>query len=69
MKKGFLALIAGSYFNTRESIYSWIQNAAFQLQDGNLDDFRSGLTSFLASIPYTMRRKENATTRSISSCA
>ena len=59
VKKGFLALIAGSYFNTRESIYSWIQNAAFQLQDGNLDDFRSGLTSFLASIPYTMRRKEN----------
>ena len=59
VKKGFLSLIAGSYFNTRESIYSWIQNAAFQLQDGNLDDFRSGLTSFLASIPYTMRRKEN----------
>ena len=59
VKKGFLALIAGSYFNTRESIYSWIQNAAFQLQDGKLDDFRSGLTSFLASIPYTMRRKEN----------
>ena len=52
VKKGF-------YFNTRESIYSWIQNAAFQLQDGKLDDFRSGLTSFLASIPYTMRRKEN----------
>lgn len=59
VKKGFLSLIAGSYFNTRKSIYSWIQNAAFQLQDGNLDDFRSGLTSFLASIPYTMRRKEN----------
>ena len=59
VKKGFLALIAGSYFNTRESIYSWIQNAAFQLQDGKLDEFRSGLTSFLASIPYTMRRKEN----------
>lgn len=59
VKKGFLALIAGSYFNTRESIYSWIQNAAFQLQDGKLDEFRSGLTSFLASIPYTMQRKEN----------
>lgn len=59
VKKGFLALIAGSYFNTRESIYSWIQNAAFQLQDGKLDEFRSGLTSFLTSIPYTMRRKEN----------
>lgn len=59
VKKGFLSLIASSYFNTRESIYSWIQNAAFQLEDGKIEDFRSGLTSFLASIPYTMRRKEN----------
>ena len=59
VKKGFLSLVAGSYFNTRESIYSWIQQAAFQLEDGKLDDFRTGLTAFLASIPYTMRRKEN----------
>ena len=59
VKKGFLTLVAGSYFNTRESIYSWIRQAAFQLEDGKLDDFRTGLTAFLASIPYTMRRKEN----------
>ena len=59
VKKGFLSLVAGSYFNTRESIYSWIRQAAFQLEDGKLDDFRTGLTAFLASIPYTMRRKEN----------
>lgn len=59
VKKGFLSLVASSYFNTRESIYSWVNNAAYQLEDGKLDDFRTGLTSFLASIPYTMRRKEN----------
>ena len=59
VKKGFLTLVAGSYFNTRESIYSWIRQAVFQLEDGKLDDFRTGLTAFLASIPYTMRRKEN----------
>ena len=59
VKKGFLSLIAGSYFKTNESIYSWIQNAAIQLEDGKIEDFRIGLTSFLASIPYTMRRKEN----------
>ena len=29
------------------------------LKKGRLDDFRTGLTSFLSSIPYTMRRKEN----------
>lgn len=57
VKKGFLSLVASSYFNTRESIYSWVNNAAYQLEDGKLDDFRTGLTSFLASIPYTMRRK------------
>lgn len=59
VKKGFLSLVASSYFNTRESIYSWVNNAAYQLEGGKLDDFRTGLTSFLASIPYTMRRKEN----------
>ena len=59
VKKGFLSLVAGSYFNTKESIYSWIRNASFQLEDGMIEDFRAGLTSFLASIPYTMRRKEN----------
>ena len=59
VKKGFLSLVAGSYFNTKESIYSWIRNASFQLEDGMIEDFRIGLTSFLASIPYTMRRNEN----------
>lgn len=28
-------------------------------EKGELDDFRIGMTSFLASIPYAMRRKEN----------
>lgn len=59
VKKGFLSLVASNYFNTRESIYSWIRNAAFQLEDGKIEDFRTGLTSFLADIPYIMRRKEN----------
>ena len=59
VKKGFLSLVASNYFNTRESIYSWIRNAAFQLEDGKIEDFHTGLTSFLAGIPYIMRRKEN----------
>lgn len=37
----------------------WIRNAVSCLKKGELDDFRINLTSFLASIPYTMRRKEN----------
>ena len=35
------------------------QNLAFALEDGKLDEFHKMLTSFLASIPYTMRRKES----------
>ena len=59
VKDGFLSLVAAKYFNTKESVDSWTREAAFQLEDGELDNFRTGLTSFLASIPYTMRRKEN----------
>lgn len=59
VKEGFLSLVASSYFNTSENIDSWIDDAVDQLRDGKIDDFRTGLTSFLASIPYTMRQKEN----------
>lgn len=58
VKRGFLTMVASSYFDKIETA-SWIRKAASQLKKGELDDFRAGLTSFLASIPYTMRRKEN----------
>ena len=58
VKRGFLTRVASSYFDKTETA-SWIRKAASQLKKGELDDFRAGLTSFLASIPYTMRRKEN----------
>ena len=58
VKRGFLAMVASSYFDKTETA-AWIRKAASQLKKGELDDFRTGLTSFLASIPYTMRRKEN----------
>ena len=59
VKDGFLSLVASSYFNTSRSVDSWIGDAVYQLKEGRIDDFREGLTSFLAGIPYTMRRKEN----------
>ena len=59
VKDGFLSLVAANYFNTKESVDAWTREAAFQLEDGKLEEFRSGLTTFLAGIPYTMRRKEN----------
>ena len=58
VKRGFLTMIASSYFNIGETP-SWIRSAVSNLKKGNIEDFRIGLTSFLASIPCTMRRKEN----------
>lgn len=59
VKDGFLSLIASNYFNTGHMIAPWIRDVSSMLKKGMIDDFRVGLTSFLASIPYTMRRKEN----------
>ena len=59
VKRGFLTIVASSYFGDRVETASWIRKTASQLKKGELDDFRTGMTSFLASIPYTMRRKEN----------
>ena len=58
VKRGFLTMVASSYFSNGDTS-SWIRNAVSCLKKGELDDFRINLTSFLASIPYTMRRKEN----------
>ena len=41
----------------------WIRDVVMTLQAGDTDRLRTLLTSFLASIPYTMRRKENETER------
>ena len=59
VKRGFLTMVASSYFGDKMETASWIRKAVSQLKKGELDDFRTGMTSFLASIPYTMRRKEN----------
>ena len=59
VKEGFLSLVASNYFKNGDKIYPWIREASVFLRRGDIDGFRIGLTSFLASIPYTMRRKEN----------
>lgn len=59
VKRGFVTVVAGSYFKSSGSTSSSIIMFVRALKQGNLEDFRIQLTSFLASIPYTMRRKEN----------
>ena len=59
VKKGFVTLIATDYLKTRTSIPSWIQEVIDALEDGKPDQLRKLFTSFLADIPYSMRRKED----------
>ena len=61
VKKGFVIMAANSYLATREDAGSWVRSAVIALKRGELDKFKTLLTSFLASIPYTARRKENET--------
>ena len=57
VKSGFLTLAASNYLQYETKTYSWVKQAVFSLQKGETDLFRKQLTSFLASIPYSMRRK------------
>ena len=59
VKQGFISLLANNYFKTTEPAGSTIRSFVKALKRGNLEQFRLSLTSFLASIPYSMRRKEN----------
>lgn len=61
VKDGFVSLIAANYLKPQRgnNVNNWVQNAVDALEDGDPDTFRKLLTSFLADIPYSMRRKEN----------
>ena len=59
VKRGFVSMIASSYLKTSESVTPWISSTVRALKKGDLEQLRKLLTSFLASIPYTVRRKED----------
>ena len=58
VKSGFLTMVANNYLQSRQDSCNTAQDLAFALEDGELDHFRQMLTAFLASIPYSMRRKD-----------
>ena len=58
VKKGFVTLLAGNYLKPKESVDNWVLDAVNALDEGDLEMFHMGLSSFLSSIPYTMRRKD-----------
>ncbi len=59
VKRGFLAVLANSYLKPKNMADNWVITAASDLKRGELERFHTGLSAFLASIPYTMRRKED----------
>ena len=58
VKRGFLAMVASNYLQSNQPMDSWIKRAVLSLRRGQIDQFRQMLTAFLASIPYSMRRKD-----------
>ena len=59
VKSGFLTMIANSYLKLKSSVTPWIDDMVDSLEAGDLEQLHKLLTSFLASIPYSMRRKED----------
>ena len=59
VKKGFLTVVAANYLNPSESTGTFAISLSKTLKAGNLEEFHKLLTAFLASIPYSMRRKND----------
>ena len=59
VKKGFVTMVASSYLKPSTDAGSWARDVVSTLKTGDLEQFRKLLTSFLADIPYSMRRKES----------
>ena len=59
VKRGFVSMIASSYLKTSESVTPWISSIVRAIKKGDLEQLRKLLTSFLASIPYNVRRKDD----------
>ena len=58
VKNGFLIAVASSYLKPSEDTGGWIRDVVRTLRTGDTDRLCSLFTSFLSSIPYTMRRKD-----------
>jgi len=58
VKNGFVTMVAADYLKNRTDAGSWARDVVKALRMGDLDLFYKLFTSFLAEIPYSMRRKE-----------
>ena len=58
VREGFLVLLANDYLKVNTDSASWLIDSVYKLKQGNLKAFMGGMTAFLASIPYSVRRKK-----------
>lgn len=64
VKKALMQIVAANYLKTTENkIGSLAKKVVLALNRGKIDVFFASLTSFLASIPYSMRRKSDEVER------
>ena len=59
VKRGFVSMLANNYLKPKGAVENWLTTATQCLRQGEIEQFHTLLTSFMASIPYSMRRKEN----------
>ena len=59
VKNGFLTMVASSYLTPEEETEGWIRSVVVAMRKGDVKTLQTMFTSFLASIPYTIRRKED----------
>ena len=58
VREGLLTVLANDYLKTKEDSNSWLIESVHQLKVGKLTEFMNAMTAFLASIPYSARRKK-----------
>ena len=59
VREGLLTILANAYLQTKEDSASWLITSVHQLKQGKLHEFMDSLTAFLASIPYSVRRRND----------
>ena len=59
VKNGFVTMVATSYLKPETDAGAWIVQLVRAMKTGNLELLQKLFTSFLSSIPYSQRRKDN----------
>ena len=59
VKKGFVTMIAADYLKSKTEAGSWTLEIVRALKKGDTEELCKLFTSFLADIPYSMRRKKD----------